>query len=602
MQDATKPKQYRHLTTSTYCLLLFVAFLVSSTPLFTVFSSPVAHAASSMLPGSTNPAAAMLVNAIDMHQTFSRPAINTATTPPPYAVSRYIKRPDIATPVKLISDGCNQGLANTVDVVILDFGQPWFMNSTYGTNLLDGTGFVSIFDIEKVVQFYLNGFWRCASSGSFIALAIGTSNDGRYTNSKHGHAWATLVNAVNSWIISQGFNSKEIATGASDMELGFNTPVNSRAWADGYLSNSQYRYLDYGDSQSCPTSDSGTDRACGNTGWHQSDVVYVSWDNSAALPFPEIYTVEGSPINQANQWQSLSYYSYKHPNSQRGQMLILGSLTQYKACQQNPGDKCHQRGVDNTPGRGWTLLYNELNANKNTAQSLSYSSDIRWDDAARTGNMWVTGHDADYHCSQGDPSAGAGCHYLQVAVNFVLKGSKAPILALDHGSEVAAAITNAFGSSAPTVDTVDPRTGFAGLPLVDSSGKPLYSAIIVASDITCGGCDNNNGVGDTPDSNAINARAADINAYLNAGGGILALAGAQNISVYYNFLPIAVTGTTVTAPFTFTEAGLSLSLIEGQDDNCCITHNSFRLPPAGILEVLETDNAGNAETLATTGE
>lgn len=219
--------------------------------------------------------------------------------------------------------------------------------------------------------------------------------------------------------------------------------------------------------------------------------------------------------------------------------------------------------------------------------------------AAPAGALWATGHDADLHCYAGDPA----CHYLQVAVNFVTRGSTLPILALDHGNEIAAAISDAFGSSAPTVNTVDPRTSFASLPLVSSSGTPLYSAIIVASDTTCGGCDNNDDLGVTPDSDAINARAADIKTFFNAGGGILALAGAQNISVYYNFLPLTVSPTTVSPSdgspggFTLTSLGQSLGLTSS-DVNCCETHNSFQLPTSSSsLQVAETDSAGNAETL-----
>ena len=176
------------------------------------------------------------------------------------------------------------------------------------------------------------------------------------------------------------------------------------------------------------------------------------------------------------------------------------------------------------------------------------------------------------------------------------------MLALDHGTEVATAISDAFGGSAPTVQTVDPRSGFASLPLVSTTGTPLYSAIVVASDITCGGCDNNNGFGDTPDSDAINARTSDIATFVNDGGGVLALAGADNIAVFYNFLPTSVTGASTTSPYTLTSLGVSLGLVEGQDDNCCPTHNSFQLPGSGSpLQVAETDAAGLAETLVAQG-
>lgn len=213
---------------------------------------------------------------------------------------------------------------------------------------------------------------------------------------------------------------------------------------------------------------------------------------------------------------------------------------------------------------------------------------------ASGGNLWVTGHDPDYHCT----FDAAQCNYLKVAVNFVMNGSTLPVLALDHGTEVATAVNAAFSGSGPSVTTVDPRTGFSTLPLVSTSGTPLYSAIIVASDTTCGGCDNNDGVGITPDSDAINARAADIAQFYNAGGGILALAGAENIGVFYNFMPVATTGATTTSPYTFTSLGLSLGLIEGSDDNCCATHNSFQTPASGSpFQIAETDSAGLPETM-----
>jgi len=237
-----------------------------------------------------------------------------------------------------------------------------------------------------------------------------------------------------------------------------------------------------------------------------------------------------------------------------------------------------------------------VNYNVNNPPHLNFGDPIKTN-IPYVGNLWVTGHDADFHCSQ----QFLQCNYFQVAVNFVTKASTLPVLALDHGNEVATAISNAFGISAPPVVTVDPRSStFASLPLVGSNGVRLYGAIIVASDITCGGCDNNNAAGDTPDSNAINARATDIKNFVNGNGGILALAGARNISVFYKFLPHSVNATRTTPPYTLTSLGLSLGLIEGTDDNCCPTHNSFQMPATGSpFQVAETDSHSpiRAETL-----
>ncbi|MFL5652957.1 MAG: hypothetical protein ACJ8CB_02075, partial [Ktedonobacteraceae bacterium] len=141
---------------------------------------------------------------------------------------------------------------------------------------------------------------------------------------------------------------------------------------------------------------------------------------------------------------------------------------------------------------------------------------------------------------------------------------------------------------------------FQTLPLVDSHGVRLYGAIIVASDITCGGCDNNIAAGNTPDSKAITARATAIKNFVNGNGGILALAGAKNRGVFYKFLPLSVGAVKTTAPYTLTSLGLSLGLVEGSDDNCCPTHNSFKVPATGSrYQVVEMDNASppQAETL-----
>jgi hypothetical protein len=162
------------------------------------------------------------------------------------------------------------------------------------------------------------------------------------------------------------------------------------------------------------------------------------------------------------------------------------------------------------------------------------------------GQLWITGHDADFHCF--DTSGGDQCDYFRVAVEFVVNDSTLPILALDHGEQIETAVSNAFGDDAPEVRrlrTLDPRTEFAGHPLV-SNGNPRYSAIIVASDATCGtaspdGDCSNNELDSTPDSDVINARAADIQEFFLAGGSILALAGAEHREDYYDFLPVKVT-------------------------------------------------------------
>ena len=231
---------------------------------------------------------------------------------------------------------------------------------------------------------------------------------------------------------------------------------------------------------------------------------------------------------------------------------------------------------------------------------------------ASAGRVVITGHDADYHCASGEGQ----CHFVSTAVNYVRGGApdpSKPVLVLDRlNLHVVTALDTAFGPGVVPREVVDPRSGFGGVTL----STDRYSAIVIASDVTCGGCDLNE-EGATPDSDAINARQADITAFFNAGGGVYANAGgshgdgdpATGADPYYSFLPIPVGGTPVSGPFCLTPLGASLgfedpggcpdtSRLTGTNDdiNCCATHNSFVTPPAGsALRVAETDVGLDAE-------
>ena len=222
--------------------------------------------------------------------------------------------------------------------------------------------------------------------------------------------------------------------------------------------------------------------------------------------------------------------------------------------------------------------------------------------AAQAGNLWLTRHDADFHC---DGTGGAQCNYFGIAANFVRQGAPTktlPVLVLDSGSQVAASLGSTEAKSKNTVEgagaaipftVVDPTSpAFATTPI----NTATWSAIIIASDSSCGGCDN-----DAADITAINARTSEIQSFFTAGGGLLYLAGASNRATYYASVPIPTTGVAVSAPFTVQPPGAALGLTS-TDVNCCATHNSFQLPaPGSALVVAETDSAGFAETLIAAG-
>jgi hypothetical protein len=157
---------------------------------------------------------------------------------------------------------------------------------------------------------------------------------------------------------------------------------------------------------------------------------------------------------------------------------------------------------------------------------------------------------------------------------------------------------------------MDPSSAeFARAPL--DVGR--YSAIVIASDSSCGGCDLNQG--GTADSDGIARRAGDVAAFVDAGGGLYANAGAGHgdgpagsQDAYYAFLPITAPGPAVNGPFALTPLGTSLGFLDdpanpsASDVNCCPVHNSFAAPAAGSpLQAAELNGAGSAETLVANG-
>ncbi len=285
---------------------------------------------------------------------------SAAPTPPKATTSRYMKTTD---PRMLYNEGCSQGAAGQNGVVILDFGQPWYNGRTFGTIIFGSNTFRSIAQIEEAAKEFLRGYWSCSPYGPRIVLVVGTSNYRGSTTWSHGKAWAEMVNRIGTWISQPpSFASQESVAGGSDIELDWNTPANSRSWVRGYDTVNVWPMYDYGDAAGCPPYGS-----C-NNGWTQDDVWYVSWGNPAAYAIPEIYTTNGS---MAAQWHRVVLYAH----TARGQdMTISGVLTQYQACRDSGG--CSQTG--NTPAQGWSQLWDRLNADARTRQSLAWSTDITW--------------------------------------------------------------------------------------------------------------------------------------------------------------------------------------------------------------------------------
>jgi hypothetical protein len=302
--------------------------------------------------------------------------VHAAPPPPPSTLSRYIQGTD------LWAMGCNQGRASDAAglndaVVILDFGKASFRDGNYGA-ILFGAGFRTTDQIALAAESYLQGFWDCTQVGSpsFVELAIGTTNctippacGGSATGFEHGQAWALMVQDVNAWIVASGFGAQELASGASDLEVSWDTPARTRDWADGYSSVATSLYYNFGDAAGCPQSGQGPEaRAC-NNGWNQDDVWYVSAGASAAVPLPEIYREDGA---MARQWQQINLFSYL---SRGGRMWFPAALSQWQACR-DQGAEC--RTVNNTAEQSWAQLYDVLEADPRTAPDPSNPYEFRW--------------------------------------------------------------------------------------------------------------------------------------------------------------------------------------------------------------------------------
>jgi hypothetical protein len=235
--------------------------------------------------------------------------------------------------------------------------------------------------------------------------------------------------------------------------------------------------------------------------------------------------------------------------------------------------------------------------------------------SAQAGRLVVTGHDADGHCSRELVAARpAACAFVATGVNWVRATAPdptKPVLILDRAAldfKKAVDTMVAAGATVP-YQVVDPRSpAFATLPI----NTATYSAILVASsknEVSDQSPQDLNEYDTTPDTDAINARAADIATFFNAGGGLDVMsggtAGRTDSARYYAFIKITRGGGVVSTPFTLTPLGRAIGwqdarLFPGELNsiNCCDTHISFELPaPESPLKVAELDNIGRAVTM-----
>jgi hypothetical protein len=220
--------------------------------------------------------------------------------------------------------------------------------------------------------------------------------------------------------------------------------------------------------------------------------------------------------------------------------------------------------------------------------------------AANAGPIFLTGHDPDFH-AQSSPGAQnllkTGLAYVDPTYNTTgkflwVESFLAPTSGHLIGEQGLTAIGLTLGTNFDWVDAA----GFAALT---NAQLASYSAVAIASSF--------GGMLTSAELNALNGRAADIQSFINAGGGLFAAAEcsptsgaclADTLSAphgpLFGFLPVTVSSVATTAPYSVTAFGAGLGLTNADVNDA--THNSFGL--VGGLNVVDVDATGAPTTLA----
>ena len=218
---------------------------------------------------------------------------------------------------------------------------------------------------------------------------------------------------------------------------------------------------------------------------------------------------------------------------------------------------------------------------------------------ASAGPIFLTGHDPDFH-AQGDFGAQ---NLLNAGLSFVTGGTHK----LDDGNKflwVESRIPtpgghligeNGLGTIGLSLGTHYDRANGFEFASVDLSD---YTAIAIASSF--------GGLLTRSELDALIARSADIETFINNGGGLFASAecfpcGANLLDGatapdLFGYLPVDVTSIGASSPFHVTSFGAAAPFNLTDADLNSATHNSFG--ETGGLNIVDTDSAQHATTLA----
>lgn len=131
---------------------------------------------------------------------------------------------------------------------------------------------ISNADIKAVAKAYAHSWWSATGTNLsvFNTIAIGTNNSRSGGNTAaNGEIWADLVDSLNTYAASQGWDSQLAFHGGNDIEPswgGSTSAADTIAWSDSYNNHSAGGYMyDFGSADGCPQT-THTNGNC-NNGW-----------------------------------------------------------------------------------------------------------------------------------------------------------------------------------------------------------------------------------------------------------------------------------------------------------------------------------------------
>jgi len=226
------------------------------------------------------------------------------------------------------------------------------------------------------------------------------------------------------------------------------------------------------------------------------------------------------------------------------------------------------------------------------------------------GSIFLTGHDPDFHALPGNNSLGAQ-HINQAAINFITNPMFNPFVAA--GVREFLFVESKISPPGGHVNGVNGiiASGYkSGVDFEIHSASDLnaqldllgtkYGGIVVASDF--------GGVLTQAELDILDSRSNDIISFLNAGGGLYAMAESNNGARLtpkggrFGFLPFIVSSTSFDqseSGDTLTPFGTGLGLIT-TDINGNFSHNIFT--STGGLNVVDKDRSGDILSLAGRGQ